>query len=97
MDFENFIILWKLLISLLLTFSNKEIDKLSNRYSNDITSVKGSKNDFSTSTLGIHRIMNETTPLVKTLSSRVYLIFSSQPNLVIYFSTCKLSSSNNLC
>ena len=52
-------------------------------YKNDKTTYEGSKIDDIASQFGLHQLINEPTHLTRNNSSCVYLIFTSQPNLVI--------------
>ena len=56
--------------------------KTTNWYKNDINSYDGSKNDTITSQFGL-QITNEPTYVTSNSSSCIYLVFTSQPNLVM--------------
>ena len=56
--------------------------KTTNWYKNDINSYDGSKNDTITSQFGL-QITNEPTYITSNSSSCIYLVFTSQPNLVM--------------
>ena len=58
--------------------------KTTNWYKNDMTSYEGLKIDAITSQFGLQQLINEPTHLTVNSSSCIALIFTSQPNLVIF-------------
>ena len=67
------------------------------------TSFEGDVIENLTSQFGLHQVIKEPTHILDTSSSRIDLIFTSQPNLIIesgvhlyLHSNCHLSSNNFL-
>ena len=52
-------------------------------YTNDSTNSEDSKIDFLTSSFGFHQIINKPIHILKSSSSYIDLIFTTQPNLVM--------------
>ena len=57
--------------------------KSSNRYKHDTTTYEGSKIDAITSQFGLKQLIQEPTHVLTDSSSRIDLIFTSQPNLIM--------------
>ena len=55
-------------------------------YQNDITTCEGRKIDIATSQVGLSQIIKEPTHILSNSTSCIDLIFTSQPNLVMYSS-----------
>ena len=54
------------------------------QYRNDMRTFEGSKIDIATSSFGLSQIINEPTHVLNNSLSRIGLIFTSQPNLVMH-------------
>ena len=71
-------------ITLFLTVVLGDFNAKSNLwYKNDKTTNEGFKIDGIASQCGLHQLINEPTHLTRNASSRIDLIFTSQPNLVM--------------
>ena len=56
--------------------------KSSNWCKNDITTTEGKAIENISSQFGLHQMINEPTHILKSSSSSIDLIFTSQPNLI---------------
>ena len=63
--------------------------------SDDMTTYKGSKIDSLTATHGLHQLISQPTHLLATSSTRIDLIFTDQPNLVVYSGAHTLLHKNH--
>ena len=76
--------------------------KLSKWCKNDISTTEGKAIENISSQFGLHQMINEPTDILKSSSSCIDLIFTSQPNLItesgVYPSLHpKFSSPDHLC
>ena len=68
--------------------------KSNNWCKTDITSLEGSKIDTITSSYGLNQLIQESTHILNSSSPCIYLIFTSQPNLVMESGIHSLLHSN---
>ena len=68
--------------------------KSSNWYLNDITSFKDSQIEFLASQSALSQVINEPTHILDNLKSCIYLILTSQPNMIVDSGVHPLLHSN---